>query len=61
MLCVGILIMWCSAQQPAQAPVSTFCQIAEPIYFSASDTRKTKEAVDIHNRKWRAVCSKPKV
>ena len=58
MLCVGILIMWCAAKEPV--PVSTFCQIAEPIRWSAADTRKTKEAADIHNRKWKAICQQPK-
>lgn len=54
MLCVGLLIMWCSAQTPA--PASTFCQIAQPIYWHPSDTRKTKEAIDLHNARGKQVC-----
>lgn len=55
MLCFGLLIMWCSTNTPA--PVgSTFCQIAKPIYWHASDTRRTKEAIDLHNARGKQVC-----
>lgn len=37
-------------------PADTFCKIARPIQWHATDTRKTKEAADTHNRKYRRLC-----
>lgn len=37
-------------------PISSYCQIARPITWSAQDTRATKEKVDIHNRVWKRLC-----
>ena len=56
MLCFGILVMWCSVKQPAVADGATFCQVAKPIFWSAGDTRVTKEQADIHNRKGKRLC-----
>lgn len=55
MLCFGILVMVCQLQQHP-VPADTFCQIYSPIYWSASDTRKTKEQIDTNNRKWKRLC-----
>ena len=54
MLCMGVLVVWCFISPPA--PVDSFCALASPIYWAAADTRKTKEAIDLHNRKWKAAC-----
>ena len=56
MLCYGLLVvMWCeAAQQPI--PVDTFCQLYKPVYWSAADSRKTKEQVDSLNTQWKAIC-----
>lgn len=54
MLCFGILVMVCQLQQ--QPVPDTFCQIYDPVYWSASDTRKTKEQIDTNNRKWKRLC-----
>lgn len=42
--------------EPTGAPPDTWCQIAKPIYWHATDTRKTKEQVDLHNRQWKRLC-----
>lgn len=42
---------------PAGVGGATFCSIAKPISWSPKDTRLTKEQVDTHNRKWKALCS----
>lgn len=55
MTCFGLLvIMFCNP--PEKPPASTFCQIAKPIYWTAGDTRLTKQQADVHNRKWKALC-----
>lgn len=56
MLCFGIFVMFC--QQPV-APATAgakFCDVARPIYWMKSDTRRTKEQIDILNRKGKALC-----
>jgi hypothetical protein len=55
MMCFGLIIMFC---QPQAAPpvADTYCQIAKPIYWSAFDTRATKEQVDRENRKFKKLC-----
>lgn len=55
MLCFGIILMVCQLQQQP-VPVDTFCQIYKPVYWQASDTRKTKEQNDTNNRKWKRLC-----
>jgi hypothetical protein len=40
----------------ATPPTDTFCQIYRPVYWSAKDTRQTKEGNDINNRKYKALC-----
>ena len=53
--CIGFLVFF-SCSLPERAPTESYCQIARPIHWSAADTRKTKEAVDTHNRVWKRVC-----
>jgi hypothetical protein len=58
-ICFGIFIMVCQPRhhQEAPAPISTYCQIAKPMYFSKDDTRKSKEQMDTHNRVWKKLCA----
>lgn len=58
--CFGILAMYCQAVHTPATQGATFCQIAAPIYWSVGDSRKTKEQVDSHNRKWKRLCQKKK-
>ena len=54
MLCFGIIVMTC--QLIAQPVPDTFCAIYRPVYWSAADTRRTKEQADSNNRKWKRLC-----
>ena len=56
MLCYGLIVRWCVSQEAVVADGATFCQVAKPMYWSAADTRKTKEQADIHNRKGKKLC-----
>lgn len=57
MLCIGLIVAYCfSASAAPVASGATFCQVAKPIYWSASDTRATKEQVDTHNRIGKKLC-----
>ena len=60
MTCLGLLFIFHCAQPAPAAPASTYCQIAKPIYWSAQDTRQTKEQADRHNAQWKAVCGAKK-
>jgi len=54
--CFGFLVfMKCSAAQGI-ADQARFCDVAEPIMISHKDTRKTKEAADLHNRLGKRLC-----
>jgi hypothetical protein len=57
MICFGLFIMFC---QPQAAPpvVDTYCKNMRPIYWSAADTRATKEQIDTENRKYKRLCPK---
>ena len=60
MLCLGFLFVFtCQAAEvpPSAAP---YCDIARPIYWSAQDTRDTKEQADRENRKWKRLCDTTK-
>ena len=39
---------------------ATFCQIYQPVYWSKTDTRRTKEQVDSLNRVWKELCKSKK-
>jgi hypothetical protein len=51
------LLSACAKQQPeptlAAAP---YCEVARPVYWSAKDTRATKEQADRENAKWKRLC-----
>lgn len=56
----GICILFClQTAPPAPAAAhagATFCQVAKPFYWSATDSRATKEQADEHNRVGRKLC-----
>jgi hypothetical protein len=51
------LLSACAKQQadPAIA-VAPYCEVARPVYWSAKDTRATKEQTDRENAKWKRLC-----
>jgi hypothetical protein len=54
--CIGFLIAFqCTSAEPAPS-AATFCDVASPIRWHATDTRGTKEQADRHNRKWKVLC-----
>lgn len=56
--CTGWVFLYanltCTA--PPTPVLDTFCMTSRPILWHSKDTRKTKEQVDIHNRKWKKLC-----
>lgn len=55
-LCIGLGVMFCQVQEAPKPATDSYCEISKPIYWSASDTRATKEQVDTHNRVWKKLC-----
>ncbi len=51
----AISLAGCQTAKQA-APRSNFCEIAKPIFWSANDTRATKEQIDSYNRRGKALC-----
>ncbi|MBV8848104.1 MAG: hypothetical protein JOZ16_00810 [Methylobacteriaceae bacterium] len=50
----------CAKQEIEPAlSVAPYCEVARPIYWSAKDTRTTKEQADRENAKWKRLCGKP--
>ena len=60
MWCFGLLAMYCVTVHTPATTGATFCQVSAPIYWSVGDSRKTKEQVDSHNRKWKRLCKTKK-
>jgi hypothetical protein len=62
MTCTGFALLFVSmtCTVAVTPPADTYCQIAKPIYWASGDTRRTKEQADVHNRKWKRLCSKVK-
>lgn len=62
MTCTGIafIVVHMTCTQVATPAADTYCQIAKPLYWSANDSRKTKEQADVHNRVWKKLCQKAK-
>ena len=59
MTCIGFLVLFqCFSSAPAQSSL-LFCDGAKPIFWSAKDTRQTKEQIDTHNRKVKRFCATP--
>lgn len=52
---LGLAMLTCRQDQAAQ-PAAAYCDVARPIFWAASDTRRTKEQADRENRKYRALC-----
>lgn len=57
--CLGFLVFF-SCEVPERAPADSYCQVARPVYWHASDSRKTKEQVDRENRKYKRLCGTAK-
>ena len=57
-LVAALLLSACAKQQaePAVA-VAPYCAVARPIYWSAKDSRATKEQADRENAKWKRLCA----
>ena len=55
--CIGFIVCFGALSPAPVPPADTYCQIARPIYWSAGDTRATKEQADRENRKWKRLCS----
>lgn len=60
MLCLGFLFVFQCQAAEVPPPAAPYCDIARPIYWSAKDTRATKEAADRENRKWKRLCGTTK-
>lgn len=64
MNCTGFaflfVMMTCEPQNPPVTAGAKFCDIYKPIYWDATDTRKTKEQVDTFNRVWKRICATKK-
>lgn len=60
MTCTGFafLIVSMTCKPVNTPPADTFCKITRPIQWHASDSRKTKEQADTHNRKYKRLCLK---
>lgn len=57
MVCVGLFVMICNPSGPQPAsPYASFCETYRPVYWSARDTRATKEMIDTNNAKWKRLC-----
>jgi hypothetical protein len=54
--CIGFLFFY-SCTTPVETPLDSYCLIAKPIFWSAHDTRSTKEQTDRHNRVWKSLCA----
>jgi hypothetical protein len=51
------LVCACAKQQAEPAiAVAPYCEVARPVYWSAKDTRATKEQADRENAKWKRLC-----
>lgn len=54
--CWGFLIFMSCSGIEGQANAATFCDVAEPIIWTAKDTRLTKKQADAHNRLGKRLC-----
>jgi hypothetical protein len=57
-LVVSLLFCACAKQQAEPTiAVAPYCDVARPIYWSAGDSRATKEQADRENAKWKRLCA----
>jgi hypothetical protein len=57
-LLATVLLCACAKQQAEPAiAVAPYCAVARPVYWSAKDTRATKEQADRENAKWKSLCA----
>ncbi|MEA2857136.1 MAG: hypothetical protein QOH98_1457 [Methylobacteriaceae bacterium] len=55
---VLVALSGCAGELPPPAgAVAPYCDVARPIYWSAKDTRATKEQADRENAKWKRLCA----
>jgi hypothetical protein len=56
---VAMLLLCACAKQQAEPAVAVapYCDVARPIYWSAKDSRATKEQADRENAKWKSLCA----
>jgi hypothetical protein len=55
---VLLALSGCAGELPPPAvAVAPYCEVARPIYWSAKDTRPTKEQADRENAKWKRLCA----
>jgi hypothetical protein len=53
-----VALSGCAEELPPPAlAVAPYCEVARPIYWSAKDTRATKEQADRENAKWKRLCA----
>jgi hypothetical protein len=55
-LCATVLCACAKQQAEPAIAVAPYCDVARPIYWSAKDTRITKEQADRENAKWKRLC-----
>jgi hypothetical protein len=58
-LCLTLLCACAKQQAEPAIAVAPYCDVARPIYWSARDTRTTKEQADRENAKWNRLCGGP--
>ncbi len=60
MNCTGFAFIFamleCATPVAPAIQAAPFCSVYEPIYWSANDTRQTKEQVDKMNAVWKRLC-----
>lgn len=55
-----VILTACATTTPSAAPTDkVFCSVAQPIYWSKSDTDKTLAQIREHNAAYVAICGKP--
>jgi hypothetical protein len=52
-----VVLSGCAGELPPTLAVAPYCELARPIYWSAKDTRTTKEQADRENAKWKRLCA----
>src|SRR4051794_31235561 len=58
LVCTAILSACAKQQAEPTLAVAAYSEVARPIYWSAKDTRTTKEQADRENAKWKRLCGK---
>jgi hypothetical protein len=56
-LVAALLLSACAKEAEPAIAVAPYCDVARPIYWSAKDSRATKEQADRENAKWKRLCA----